>query len=438
MCSSGGNAPPGYEDQLPYARADCYTGNVSNLPPLLDPAAPIHRSFGTLASSQCVLEDSVLHEIIIGFPDATSAATFASMCDAAPDDRNSLYANNDTHFSDCSALVLRLSLDLYTADRACHPTSADTHQVEEGVLVLNVATEVVDQYQASCHANTTATRDYLFRSCTAADVHGIPRWRDTQDLYPGVFDVSDERIDRAQEVSSFACRRAVHASCANIYPAIRPAFCLPCFGDANPATTDACPAALAEFFRQHANTPRAPSFWWLAHDVTNVLTGKDPAWAEPEYDTTDHMGDLVFDYIIVGAGTAGCVVARRLSDAGHAVLVLERGVDWQRDESLWKLTRKLAFTQQQWMQGIPTIAMQNTNSTPGAFGRTHQMFQGSALGGTHSHFTRSRWCRRWLGECERPRARTLPVARLLAFTPLAEAWIVLLVVLMIYVVKNTP
>jgi choline dehydrogenase len=39
------------------------------------------------------------------------------------------------------------------------------------------------------------------------------------------------------------------------------------------------------------------------------------------------INNLEFDYIIGGAGSAGCVIARRLTDAGHRVLLLEAGPD---------------------------------------------------------------------------------------------------------------
>ncbi len=33
----------------------------------------------------------------------------------------------------------------------------------------------------------------------------------------------------------------------------------------------------------------------------------------------------LFDYVIVGAGSAGCIVAYRLAERGHSVCVLEAG-----------------------------------------------------------------------------------------------------------------
>ena len=35
--------------------------------------------------------------------------------------------------------------------------------------------------------------------------------------------------------------------------------------------------------------------------------------------------DRTFDYVVAGGGTAGCIVARRLADAGHRVCLIEAG-----------------------------------------------------------------------------------------------------------------
>ena len=91
------------------------------------------------------------------------------------------------------------------------------------------------------------------------------------------------------------------------------------------------------------------------------------------------MSNKPFDYIIVGAGTAGCIVANRLSASGkHAILLLEAG---GKDRNPWiaipaGLSRLLA---------IPRLLWKNdTLATPEFGGRSIPLIQGKLLGGSSS------------------------------------------------------
>ena len=53
----------------------------------------------------------------------------------------------------------------------------------------------------------------------------------------------------------------------------------------------------------------------------------------PAEETRYNMNDNTFDYIIVGGGTAGCLLANRLSaDASKRVLLIEAG---KKDDYHW-------------------------------------------------------------------------------------------------------
>ncbi len=83
-----------------------------------------------------------------------------------------------------------------------------------------------------------------------------------------------------------------------------------------------------------------------------------------------------FDYVIVGGGTAGCVLANRLSTRGQTVCVIEAGPP---DKSFW--TRIPAgFTK---LLRDPTYSWQLTmEGSPGTNGRSTPLVQGRTLGGS--------------------------------------------------------
>src|ERR1700709_926069 len=95
--------------------------------------------------------------------------------------------------------------------------------------------------------------------------------------------------------------------------------------------------------------------------------------------TTQPSEQNAFDYIIVGAGSAGCVLANRLSaDGKHSVLLLEAG---PKDTNLWirvplgygKLFKEKSVN---WMY--------QTEPEPGLNGRSVYQPRGKVLGGSSS------------------------------------------------------
>ena len=92
--------------------------------------------------------------------------------------------------------------------------------------------------------------------------------------------------------------------------------------------------------------------------------------------------EVVYDYIIVGGGAAGSIVAARLSNAGYTVLILERGgsVSWSNevvsDPKNWTLVAEIPSLE--WgYQSVPQTHMND---------RVIAMERAKALGGCQVNF----------------------------------------------------
>ena len=108
-----------------------------------------------------------------------------------------------------------------------------------------------------------------------------------------------------------------------------------------------------------------------------------PAAARPHRESTHTTHTAEADYVIIGGGTAGCVVAARLCAAlPHAsVALLERGAP--RNETGEALVSAMRLTADTWRNPDITEALL-TAPGPGVSGRSLEALTGNTLGGSSS------------------------------------------------------
>jgi choline dehydrogenase len=99
----------------------------------------------------------------------------------------------------------------------------------------------------------------------------------------------------------------------------------------------------------------------------------------PSRTATDRSSETEFDYVIVGAGSAGCVLANRLSaDGKNSVLLLEAG---PKDSNIW-IHVPLGYGKL--FKANKVNWMYQTEPEPGLGGRTVFQPRGKVLGGSSS------------------------------------------------------
>eukprot|EP00939_MAST-03C_sp_MAST-3C-sp1_P002621 g2621.t1 len=314
--------------------------------------SPLVVAFSALANSPCITYESVWDQP----PGEATQAMLKELCLAQPNMNGS---------SMCAQIRNNLEFQLKRFENLCDPSESDVNGGVSRTISSSLesagaqATLAAMRRMTSHHALTcmlpdeSETRQWLCSSCGIEENLGnnVEDWAGGSSNLKGWW----------QGPLSRQCRSDLHHACSKrfeasverdggVFPQYTPPFCTVCFGASRSSVTGVCSSAITDWFDSMCTSSIAPRWWekTLLEDAYNASVNEDSdegkVNAYPGVDSANTMGYIGtaknrFDFIVVGATTTGSVVARRLSAAGYDVLLLEEGIDFRADESLWTLTR---------------------------------------------------------------------------------------------------
>src|SRR6516225_6548927 len=122
---------------------------------------------------------------------------------------------------------------------------------------------------------------------------------------------------------------------------------------------------------------------------------------QPRYKTSD-----IVDFVIVGSGAAGGVLAKELSTSGFSVVVLEQGPYIHENEFSHD---EIKILQEDFLTNHPKLQPSSFRKTPQEKARPQRaLVYGRAVGGTSNHFTANFWRFHEIDFIERSKVGAVP------------------------------